>query len=290
MPITSSSIRKKKAKSKKKTAGSQSTNISSKDQAISGNAAQKDESTRLDHLWVAIKSSRFGNCSTYSEEECIGIAEAILESEDDIVAASSEFLDISTQEAQSLLKVVFARNTDDQDSCSSNDTTTFLGADSNIDVHEFNDEEESIASADSADDYIVEGECELCEREVKLTQHHLIPKCTWKHIKARFMKAAKPYEKSHFEEVKDILGLGSELPEGISYRTFTSGLTIRHYLAHHTAYLCRACHSCIHSNHDNMDLAERYNSVEKLLEDEKIYKFCKWQSKQKKQGKHTLKR
>lgn len=290
MPVRSSTRRNKP---KKKKRASEPTSEFSKDQATTSekNASTEsscidsllvgrhDKATKLKQLSTAIECSTFGNCSTYSEIECVGIAEAILESEDDILAASSDFLDISIQEAQILFKTVFSKKTDDLDCCGSA-ASSCSGADDNLEY-----DEKSIASANSADVYIEEGECELCEREVKLTKHHLIPKSTWKHIKQRFMKAAKPYKELHFEEVKETLGLGNELLEGVSRRTFTSGISIKLFLGNYTANLCRACHSCIHSNYDNMELAERFNSVEKLLEDEQIYKFCKWQSKQKRRNK-----
>jgi len=227
---------------------------------------------RLIQLSSAIQSSPFGNCYTYSEEECIGIAEEILEA-DDFAAATREFLDVSSHESRSILKTAFS-NADDQDSQAS-------VSDENNEVLEFDDDEDSNASEDSADAYIQEGECELCEREMKLSQHHLIPKCTWKNIKQRFLSAAKPYRESNFKEVREILDLGDTLPEGLSSRTFTSGVSIKLFLASYTANLCRACHSCVHSNHSNKELAERYNSIEQLLADERIRKFCKWQSKQK---------
>lgn len=246
------------------------TSESSKEEGLT--ASNAASAARLIKLCSAIQCSQFGNCSTYTEEECIGIAEAILEA-DDFAAATSEFLDVSRQESRSILKTAFS-NADDQDY---QDSVT----DENKGVLDYDDDEDSNTSEDSVDAYIQEGECELCEREMKLTQHHLIPKCAWKIIKPRFVNAAKPYRESNFEEVREILDLGDELPEGLTSRTFTSGVSIKLFLASYTANLCRACHSCVHSNHSNKELAERYNSIEKLLKDERIRKFCKWQNKQK---------
>lgn len=267
-------MRRTKTNKKSEVSKSICTSESSKEEGLAGSSAVYAE--RLLQLCSAIKSSQFGDCSTYSEEECIGIAEAILEA-DDFAAATSEFLDVSRQESQSILKTAFF-NADDQDS---QDSVT----DENNGVLEDDDDVDSNASEDSVDAYIQEGECELCEREMKLTQHHLIPKCTWKIIKPRFANAAKPYRESNFEEVREIIDLGDELPEGLSTRTFTSGFSIRLFLSNYTANLCRACHSCVHSNHSNKELAESYNSIEKLLSDERIRKFCKWQNTQK-PGKH----
>ena len=46
-------------------------------------------------------------------------------------------------------------------------------------------------------DYVGEGECQLCERAVKLTRHHLIPKTTWPRIKKRLWNAASTIETYH---------------------------------------------------------------------------------------------
>ena len=43
---------------------------------------------------------------------------------------------------------------------------------------------------DDDGDYIGEGECELCERTVKLTRHHLVPKSTWPRMRKRLWNAA----------------------------------------------------------------------------------------------------
>jgi hypothetical protein len=38
-----------------------------------------------------------------------------------------------------------------------------------------------------------------------------------------------------------------------------------------------------------MELAEKFNTIEKLLGDERIYRFCKWQNKQK-PGKYAIRK
>lgn len=50
---------------------------------------------------------------------------------------------------------------------------------------------------ESDGDYVGEGECQLCERAVKLTRHHLIPKTTWPRIKKRLWNAASTIETYH---------------------------------------------------------------------------------------------
>ena len=56
--------------------------------------------------------------------------------------------------------------------------------------------------------------------------------------------------------------------------------TIRDFL-HRTCLICRPCHSEVHRLHDEMELAERFPTVERLLEDEDLVRFCKWASGQK---------
>lgn len=87
------------------------------------------------------------------------------------------------------------------------------------------------------------GECELCERDgMLLTAHHLIPRETHK----KFLKRG----------------------------TYTEAELSR------VTMVCRPCHSAIHRTHSNDVLAEHFNTVEKLLQDEAIFKFARWASKQ----------
>jgi len=81
-------------------------------------------------------------------------------------------------------------------------------------------------------------QCKLCDREVKTTEHHLIPKT--KHANKKIKKL------------------------------YTSEQL------HETVSICRECHKTIHACIDEKTLALEYNSVEKLLEHEEIAKFVKW--------------
>eukprot|EP01083_Nonionella_stella_P082806 228698_1 len=94
------------------------------------------------------------------------------------------------------------------------------------------DEEESIDS------------CEMCDRRMPLTRHHLIPQ-----------KLHKRYTK--------ILGCSRQ------------DLQIR------CALICRPCHSGLHSLYDHSTLAESYNTVEKILEDPSCQRFISYFRKQK---------
>ena len=151
----------------------------------------------------------------------------------------------------------------------------------------YNDDENAVDYIDSDDDenYIQEGECELCERDnVRLTRHHLIPRSTWPRIKPRFQKAAPYFEEGDMEEVEQILSIGSMIlttPNLLSLHHFSSGAQIKQFLSCYTCNICSLCHGMVHKRFDNMELAETWNTVDKLLEDENIMKFCKWAHKQK---------
>jgi len=85
-------------------------------------------------------------------------------------------------------------------------------------------------------------ECEICERTVPLTYHHLIPRST--HTK--------------------VLKKGWH-PE---------------YMLNSVAWLCRQCHSAVHHVASNEDLARYFHTVELLLEREDIQKWRRYASKQ----------
>ncbi|KAI0782773.1 hypothetical protein C8Q75DRAFT_786777 [Abortiporus biennis] len=85
-------------------------------------------------------------------------------------------------------------------------------------------------------------ECEICEREVPLTYHHLIPRETH----AKVLK-----KKWH--------------PES---------------MINSVAWLCRPCHSAVHHVASNEDLARYLYTVELLLEREDIQRWRRYASKQ----------
>ena len=155
------------------------------------------------------------------------------------------------------------------------------------------DEDES--DADDGD-YVGEGECQLCERAVKLTRHHLIPKTTWPRIKKRLWNASSTIETYHSlddesshekkectkNKLEKMLGMTdiSDIPTTITHDS------VRTYLFK-VCLLCRQCHSAVHRIHSEMELATDYNTVDKLLGDEEILKFGKWASKQR-PGKYAI--
>ena len=84
--------------------------------------------------------------------------------------------------------------------------------------------------------------CALCERETALTFHHLIPKKA--HRRRRFRKR---YDRA----------------------TLAAGIRI-----------CRLCHRGIHKLYDEIDLAERFNTLTSLRNDEALQRHIAWVSKQ----------
>jgi hypothetical protein len=85
-----------------------------------------------------------------------------------------------------------------------------------------------------------DGCCEMCEREMRLTKHHLIPR-------------------EMHERIARQLGTPKDILNKVSL-------------------LCRMCHSTVHRFFTNKELAYDYNSLELLLADERVYKYAKWAS------------
>lgn len=94
----------------------------------------------------------------------------------------------------------------------------------------------------------MEGTCEMCEREMETTFHHLIPK---KNHNKNWCK--KMFTR---EEMK------------------TRGIDV-----------CKDCHSTIHRFIDHKTLARKYNTLELLMAHPDIANFVEWVSKQRKKAK-----
>lgn len=152
---------------------------------------------------------------------------------------------------------------------------------------------ESIGEDDGAEcEYLLDGECELCDRYIKLTKHHLVPKSTWPRMQTKLLHAAEAIERGDRDKALLILGPGLEdlLEDGETNRdcgrgrgrsrVLSNDKVVVRAILHETCNICRQCHTTVHRTHDNTDLALYYNTVEKLLGDEQISKFCKWASKQ----------
>lgn len=217
-----------------------------------------------------------------SAEESVCLADAMiaeidesdLERESACIAAFEDYFSMSTSDARALVTPLLGIGKISPDSQSSSEKEPEVA-----NSVEFMDEE------DDYGDFIGEGECELCERFIKLTRHHLIPKSTWPRITSRLRSAADALGKNDLNRAGMILGAGlAHLLEpltviGDDKKSIKGLLEI-------TCDICRQCHSAIHRTHDNMTLATEFATVDLLLQDEKIFKFAKFASKQK-AGKHA---
>ncbi len=90
--------------------------------------------------------------------------------------------------------------------------------------------------------------CEMCERDLPTTSHHLIPK----------QVHSKNWCKKMFTK------------EDMNKRR---------------ANLCRDCHPYLHKKFTHGELAKLYNTIEKILANEKVGKHIIWLKKQTKKAK-----
>ena len=149
---------------------------------------------------------------------------------------------------------------------------------------------------DDDGDFIGEGECELCERTIKLTRHHLVPKSTWPRMKKRLWNAAplieslyrSPSHKQKLdprmeeEERERSLAKLEKIIGTVDLASFPDTITndsVRAYLVR-VCRLCRQCHSAVHRLHTEWELAMEYNTMERLLECREVVKFGRWASRQ----------
>ena len=89
------------------------------------------------------------------------------------------------------------------------------------------------------------GPCPCCSRQLALSFHHLIPRKV--HRRGRFTRL---YSKQ-------------QLAMGI--------------------YICRDCHTAIHSTYSEMELAKRFVSLDLLVSDEKLARAFSWLGRQRRQ-------
>jgi hypothetical protein len=119
------------------------------------------------------------------------------------------------------------------------------------------DKEVEPVENDVADD---DGTCELCERYIRRTFHHLIPKETHN----RYLK--KKTLPANIKAVAVDIGVDPNMN--------------RAWLNTYGTMICGSCHRAVHKSASNDDLAENFNTVELLLQHPKIYAFVKYNSKQ----------
>ena len=85
--------------------------------------------------------------------------------------------------------------------------------------------------------------CEFCGKNNQLTYHHLIPKC---------LHGKKYYQKRYTSK----------------------------FLNENTIQLCSDCHKEVHKFFNEKELAKKYNTLELLLNNEKIKNYILWIKKQ----------
>ena len=107
-------------------------------------------------------------------------------------------------------------------------------------AEEYDRIEEEKKGEEEDEDLLQDGQCEMCERVIPLTRHHLIPR----RMHNRYKKKGYTTE-----------------------------------FLNTCAMICRACHSCCHRVHSHEVLASQFNTVEKLMGDEEIARFVRWVAK-----------
>ena len=223
-----------------------------------------------------------------SPEEATCLAESIvaeveeseLSREQACIASFEDYFSLSRSDAATVLSGVLNIQTDND----SSDDDSSLESSKTGGLKK--DEEDEVESDDDDGLFIGKGECELCERYIRLTKHHLIPRSTWPKIIPRCLNAAEALSKNDVHRAGLILGPGlHHLLEPLA-RTGVDKTAVK-AMMQTTTNICGPCHGAVHRTHDNMSLANNFSTVELLLKDEEIFKFCKWASKQR-AGKHAV--
>ena len=99
----------------------------------------------------------------------------------------------------------------------------------------------TVAESDNHEESAGEGECQMCRREMPLTRHHLIPRMHHKH---------KPWASMD-----------------------------QKWLMNHVILICRPCHSAVHKMEDERTLATSFNTLELIMADERMKRWCAYISK-----------
>mmetsp|Transcript_19080 Transcript_19080/g.29383 ORF Transcript_19080/g.29383 Transcript_19080/m.29383 type:complete len:258 (-) Transcript_19080:54-827(-) len=255
-----------------------------------------DDSNTTESHSVQLANALFDASLCSNVDEAQGIAEAIVEDvaskygefshlsfREAYVSELEDYFAISKEEAMVLVKKTFFI-LDDYNDCGSledDESSTISISQPSEDDESENNEQEIL---------IGDGECELCERYIQLSRHHLIPKSTHSKIKPRLAHALEALQKGDLHKAKTVLGDGLEYIIPLLSKNANDSLTpasLFRSILGTTCNVCRPCHSAIHKAHDNVTLAVEYSTVEKLLSDENIYKFSKWASKQR-PGKYAV--
>ncbi len=127
-----------------------------------------------------------------------------------------------------------------------------------IDSGYISDDDADESSENEVEILLDSNQCEMCERHMPLTFHHLFPKKVHK----------------RFEEKR----VGSEARGIPKSELRTCGIMI-----------CRQCHSHLHRTYDHDKLAKDLNSLDKIFADPKIIAFIQYARKQKELPKNHAK-
>jgi hypothetical protein len=194
--------------------------------------------------------------------------------------ALQEYLGISVEESQQIM-----------DQCRATVSTSNGDGEQDDDEDTHEDPEEDDNDGDGEN--LGPGECELCERFMRLTRHHLIPKSTWPRMEVKLQHDWQAWcqNPAGGSEWIQLLIAQESLDKARSSskadQETLHSKTIRSMFKYHACQVCRPCHTAIHKFHDNMTLAQHYYTTELLLQDQQVYKFCQWANKQR-AGKHAV--
>jgi hypothetical protein len=117
---------------------------------------------------------------------------------------------------------------------------------------------------DDEEECLGPGECVLCERYMKLTRHHLIPKATWTRLESKSRLKNLEQSFAHLNIADND----------------HAAKTVRQTFRAQVIDICRPCHSHIHKTYDHWTLATCYNTLDRLVDDPAIARFAKWASQQ----------
>lgn len=217
----------------------------------------------------------------------------------DDAAAFADSMALCFDLTEEAVGAIYAQICKDSDDSSSNGQV-----EESPDALPITEEDDDEDDDDDDGNWIGEGECELCERTIPLTRHHLIPRSTWPRYETRLLNALAALDGDSndngdgaaMEKATIIAGegfahlLADYQSEKRRYKSNKNAIHLPtdrqlvRQMLQRVCLICGKCHGAIHRTHDNMTLGMEYNTVDKLIADPKIYKFCKWASKQRRTG------
>lgn len=95
---------------------------------------------------------------------------------------------------------------------------------------------------------ITDTQCEMCQRSLPTTSHHLIP-------------------------------------QQIHSKNWCKKMFTKEEMKKRRADLCRDCHPYLHKKFTHRELGETYNTIEKIMANDDVFKFVTWLKKQTKKAK-----